>query len=412
MKKTSEDELVFLPLGGSNEIGMNFNLYGYGPPHARKWIVVDVGVTFGDQTTPGVEIILPDPSYIEDYADDIIAIVLTHAHEDHIGAMGWLWPRLRAPIYATPFTAFLLREKMRDAGCLKDADITEVPMGGSIDLGPFQVTLVTLTHSIPEPNGLAIRTPLGTILHTGDWKIDPEPLIGARTDIAGAHRVEDMVDPFDPAPQTPRREMAGSKAEQGNDGPGNGKGDGEPGLQRPRPNVAAPDDQPGVGAKQRRPREHAVAARQADQPGLGHFGRQGGPVIDIARHPAPGRIGEQIIGLFAVAALHRQPIGDARLQFRLAAADIDVGQARQIGIDLSPQHHAPVSLDDPFDHQEQHQRGRQADQQGRQRDPAEDRAQQAEPSHGRRSTDSRCPRPSPARRCRTLPPACGAGARH
>ena len=183
MKKTSEDELVFLPLGGSNEIGMNFNLYGYGPPHARKWIVVDVGVTFGDQTTPGVEIILPDPSYIEDYADDIIAIVLTHAHEDHIGAMGWLWPRLRAPIYATPFTAFLLREKMRDAGCLKDADITEVPMGGSIDLGPFQVTLVTLTHSIPEPNGLAIRTPLGTILHTGDWKIDPDPILGERTDI-------------------------------------------------------------------------------------------------------------------------------------------------------------------------------------------------------------------------------------
>ena len=183
MKKTSEDELVFLPLGGSNEIGMNFNLYGYGPPHARKWIVVDVGVTFGDQTTPGVEIILPDPSYIEDYADDIIAIVLTHAHEDHIGAMGWLWPRLRAPIYATPFTAFLLREKMRDAGCLKDADITEVPMGGSIDLGPFQVTLVTLTHSIPEPNGLAIRTPLGTILHTGDWKIDPDPILGETTDI-------------------------------------------------------------------------------------------------------------------------------------------------------------------------------------------------------------------------------------
>jgi ribonuclease J len=183
MKKTSEDELVFLPLGGSNEIGMNFNLYGYGPPHARKWIVVDVGVTFGDQTTPGVEIILPDPSYIEDYADDIIAIVLTHAHEDHIGAMGWLWPRLRAPIYATPFTAFLLREKMRDAGCLKDADITEVPMGGSIDLGPFQVTLVTLTHSIPEPNGLAIRTPLGTILHTGDWKIDPDPILGESTDI-------------------------------------------------------------------------------------------------------------------------------------------------------------------------------------------------------------------------------------
>ena len=103
-----EDELVFLPLGGSNEIGMNFNLYGYGPPHARKWIVVDLGVTFGDQTTPGVEIILPDPEFIEEYARDIVGIVLTHAHEDHIGAVAWLWPRLKAPLYATPFTAFLL----------------------------------------------------------------------------------------------------------------------------------------------------------------------------------------------------------------------------------------------------------------------------------------------------------------
>jgi ribonuclease J len=184
MTQKSQDELVFLPLGGSNEIGMNFNLYGFGPAHARKWIIVDVGVTFGDQTTPGVEIILPDPTFIEEHADDIIAIVLTHAHEDHIGAMGWLWPRLRAPIYATPFTAFLLREKMRDAGCLKEAKITEVAMGGSIDLGPFQVTFVTLTHSIPEPNGLAIRTPLGTILHTGDWKIDPDPILGAPTDIS------------------------------------------------------------------------------------------------------------------------------------------------------------------------------------------------------------------------------------
>ena len=122
MTASPDDELVFLPLGGSNEIGMNFNFYGYGPPHERKWIVVDVGVTFGDQTTPGVEIILPDPTFIEEHADDILGIVLTHAHEDHIGAMGWLWPRLRAPIYATPFTAFLLREKMRERGALDEAD--------------------------------------------------------------------------------------------------------------------------------------------------------------------------------------------------------------------------------------------------------------------------------------------------
>src|SRR5580698_9129040 len=182
MKPKPDDELVFLPLGGSNEIGMNFNCYGYGPPDDRKWIIVDVGVTFGDQTTPGVEIILPDPEFMEENADDILGIILTHAHEDHIGAMGWLWPRLRAPIYATPFTAFLLREKMRERGVLDKAKITEVPLNGSIKLGPFDLTLITLTHSIPEPNGLAIRTPLGIVLHTGDWKIDPDPLTGGVTD--------------------------------------------------------------------------------------------------------------------------------------------------------------------------------------------------------------------------------------
>jgi ribonuclease J len=191
MKKSKNDELVFLPLGGSNEIGMNFNLYGFGPAHDRKWIVVDLGVTFGDQTTPGVEIILPDPSYIEPYAKDIVGIVLTHAHEDHLGAVHWLWPRLKAPVYATPFTAFLLREKLRDADLLDEVEITEVPLGGNFKLGPFELELITLTHSIPEPNGLAIKTPLGTILHTGDWKIDPEPQLGAPTDEAAIRRLGD-----------------------------------------------------------------------------------------------------------------------------------------------------------------------------------------------------------------------------
>ena len=186
-----DDELVFLPLGGSNEIGMNFNLYGFGPPHDRKWIVVDLGVTFGDQTTPGVEIILPDPTFIEDHADDILGIVLTHAHEDHIGAVAWLWPKLRAPLYATPFTAFLLREKLREADLGQEVEINEVPLGGKIRLGPFELDLITLTHSIPEPNGLAIRTPLGTILHTGDWKIDPDPLLGGVTDQDAIRRLGD-----------------------------------------------------------------------------------------------------------------------------------------------------------------------------------------------------------------------------
>ena len=192
MVPKSRDELVFLPLGGSNEIGMNLNLYGYGPPEARQWIVVDLGVTFGDQTTPGVEIILPDPQYLEEIADSLLGVVLTHAHEDHIGAVGWLFPRLKgAPLFATPFTAFLLREKLREKGHLDKADLTEVPLGGTIKLGPFEIDLLTLTHSIPEPNGLAIRTPLGVVLHTGDWKIDPEPITGAPTDEAAIRKLGD-----------------------------------------------------------------------------------------------------------------------------------------------------------------------------------------------------------------------------
>jgi ribonuclease J len=191
MAKASPDELVFLPLGGSNEIGMNFNCYGFGPPDDRKWIIVDVGVTFGDQTTPGVEVIMPDPAFIEAYAEDILGIVLTHAHEDHIGAVAWLWPRLQAPVYATPFTAYLLREKLRDADLLDEVDITEIPLGGRFQLGAFDLELITITHSIPEPNGLAIRTPLGSILHTGDWKIDPDPLLGGKTDIAAISRLGD-----------------------------------------------------------------------------------------------------------------------------------------------------------------------------------------------------------------------------
>jgi len=182
MKKQASDELVFLPLGGSGEVGMNLNCYGYGPEHDRQWMIVDVGVTFADLTTPGVDIIVPDPAYLE--GETIKGIVLTHAHEDHIGALSWLWSRIKAPLYATPFTAFLIREKLRDAGILNQVEIIEVPLGGSIDLGPFQVTMVTMTHSIAEPNGLAIRTPLGTVFHTGDWKLDPNPVIGKPTDSA------------------------------------------------------------------------------------------------------------------------------------------------------------------------------------------------------------------------------------
>jgi ribonuclease J len=176
------DELLFLALGGAGEIGMNLNAYGYGPPEAREWIVADVGVTFAGLTMPGVDLILPDPTFLED--QKLLGIILTHAHEDHIGAIGHLWPRIKAPIYATPFTAYLVREKLREAGLETKAKVTEVKLGGSLALGPFDIEYVTLTHSIPEPNGLAIRTPLGVVWHTGDWKIDPEPLIGAVTDEA------------------------------------------------------------------------------------------------------------------------------------------------------------------------------------------------------------------------------------
>ncbi len=182
MKNQNNDELVFLPLGGSNEVGMNLNLYGYGPERARQWIAVDVGVTFGDPSTPGVDLIVPDPAFLE--GEDLKAIVLTHAHEDHIGALGWLWPRMKAPIYATPFTALLIRDKLREHNLLDKVEIIEVPLGGTIQIGPFGIDFITLAHSIPEPNGLAIRTPLGTVLHTGDWKLDDQPIVSAPTDSA------------------------------------------------------------------------------------------------------------------------------------------------------------------------------------------------------------------------------------
>jgi ribonuclease J len=178
----SGDELVFLPLGGSGEIGMNLNAYGFGPPDDRQWIIVDIGVTFGGQDSPGVELILPDPSFLEAERHNLLGIILTHAHEDHIGALGWLWPRLKAPVYATPFTAALVREKLKERGIIDKVTLHETPLKGRFTLGPFDIEYVTLTHSIPEPNGLAIRTPLGLIWHTGDWKLDPHPLIGETTD--------------------------------------------------------------------------------------------------------------------------------------------------------------------------------------------------------------------------------------
>jgi len=178
------DELVFLPLGGSGEIGMNLNLFGFGPEHNRKWIIVDIGVTFGGADTPGVEIIMPDTAFIEERKKNLLAIVLTHAHEDHMGALARLWPRLQCPVYATPFTMYLVKDRLAEFELLEEVELHEVPLGGRFDIGPFDIEMISLTHSIPEPNALAIRTKAGLVLHTGDWKIDPEPQIGAPVDEA------------------------------------------------------------------------------------------------------------------------------------------------------------------------------------------------------------------------------------
>jgi ribonuclease J len=184
------DELVFLPLGGSGEIGMNFNAYGFGPPNRRQWIVVDCGVTFGRETdSPGVDLILPDIRYLAERREDVLGIVATHAHEDHIGAIAHLWPMLKCPIYATPFTARLIEGKLAEAGL--SVPVREVSLGGSLKLGSFAIDFISITHSIPEPNLLAIRTPLGLIAHTGDWKLDPEPLLGAVTDAAAIRKLGD-----------------------------------------------------------------------------------------------------------------------------------------------------------------------------------------------------------------------------
>lgn len=186
----SQDEpLYFVPLGGSGEIGMNLNLYGYGPEEDRTWIIVDCGVTFGDLTTPGVDIITPDPRFIEERRHQLAGIVLTHAHEDHMGAVAHLWRTLRCPIYATPFTAWLMRDRLAEHGLLGEAPLHEIGLNSRFEIGPFDLQMVTLTHSIPEPNGLIVRTPVGTVLHTGDWKIDPEPLIGASTDVATLEQI-------------------------------------------------------------------------------------------------------------------------------------------------------------------------------------------------------------------------------
>lgn len=185
--KENKTELVFAPLGGCNEIGMNLNAYGFGKGDRKKWIVVDIGVSFADPGVLGVDVIMPDPSFLED--KDVIAIILTHAHEDHIGAIHHLWHAFECPVYCTPFTERMIAHKLAEAEIEDIVPVREVALGSKFDIGPFHIEYVTLTHSIPEPNALAITTELGTILHTGDWKFDDEPQIGRHSN---KHRLEQL----------------------------------------------------------------------------------------------------------------------------------------------------------------------------------------------------------------------------
>jgi ribonuclease J len=180
----ASDELVFAPLGGLGEIGMNLAIYGFGPESRRQWIAVDLGVAFADDALPGIDLIMPDIRYLVEERRNLLGLVLTHAHEDHFGALIDLWPKLKLPVYATPFTAALLQAKRESEPGAPEIPVKVLPLDSRFTLGPFDIELVSMAHSIPESNGLIIRTPLGAVLHTGDWKIDPTPLIGVPTDEA------------------------------------------------------------------------------------------------------------------------------------------------------------------------------------------------------------------------------------
>ena len=177
------DELTFAPLGGVGEIGMNLSIYGLGNRHQRAWLAVDLGVSFGDEEhLPGIDLIMPDVSFLVKERKNLMGLVLTHAHEDHFGAIIDLWPKLQCPIYATQFSASLFEAKLEAERNPPKIPVTVVPSGGRIDLGPFNVEFIPVAHSIPESHALAIHTTVGTVLHTGDWKLDPTPILGPPTD--------------------------------------------------------------------------------------------------------------------------------------------------------------------------------------------------------------------------------------
>jgi ribonuclease J len=191
MARSNTPELVFLPLGGVGEIGMNLAMYGFGPADNREWLVIDMGVSFAGPEQPGADLILPDIRYLEAEKNNVRGIIITHAHEDHFGALLDLWPRLKVPVYATPFTAGLLEAKRQAEFSAPEIPITIYKAGEKFEVGPFKVEAVAVTHSIPEPVSLAITTPLGTVVHTGDWKMDPEPSLGPVIDEARFRAIGD-----------------------------------------------------------------------------------------------------------------------------------------------------------------------------------------------------------------------------
>ena len=180
------NDLVFLPLGGTGEIGMNCYCYGVGPADDRSWLMVDLGVKFGEDTEPGIDVVLPDVGFIASDRRNLAGIVLTHAHEDHLGAVAWLWPQLQCPVYCSPFAAQILALKLKEAGLDEEVPVKVQALGSKFKVGPFDLEFVSVTHSIPEPSALLIKTKQGTVLHSGDWKIDRSPVLGRGMDESAA----------------------------------------------------------------------------------------------------------------------------------------------------------------------------------------------------------------------------------
>lgn len=191
----NEDELVFVPLGGVGEIGMNMGAYGFGPAHSRKWIVVDCGVTFGGPAQPGIELIMADPTFLEDNADDVLGLILTHSHEDHYGAVFDLWPGFEQPVFATPFTAAMLAAKRASDDILDNVDVRPMTPGKPFALGPVTIEAINVAHSIPESCALLITTPVARVVHTGDWKLDPDPIAAPPTDVARFEQIGREAEP-------------------------------------------------------------------------------------------------------------------------------------------------------------------------------------------------------------------------